>query len=176
MYYLTNTIDFKPGEVKKFGIVIADIWFIPDAKLDDLQNTDPLTAKLANTGYEKLGAYLALEVKRYVAEIKETQKKAETPEDKVATYSENIKKMDLINQDIEQLKRLVEAAEKIKQKKVSEIIKAVTPDVATTWRLIYATIGFLVVVASSFYFLWWGQIKAKQNQRVDASTSTKKEK
>ena len=99
-----------------------------------------------------LGAYLALEIKRYTGEIRDTQKLAETPEDKVAAYADNLKKLDIINKDIEQLKRLAEAIDKAKVKKVSEIIKTVTPDVATTWKLIYATIAFLVVVALSFLF------------------------
>ncbi len=175
LYFLTKNVDFKAGESKKFEIILSDIWYINEAKLDDLSATEKYTARLANTNYEKLGAYLALEIKKYAAEIKDTQKKADSPEDKVATYAENLKKLDRINADMEQLKRLVDAADKAKEKKISEVIKTVTPDVATTWKLIYATIAFLVVVALSFYFLWWGQIKAKQNQRIDV-VDTKKDK
>ena len=176
LYYLTSTLDFQPEETKKFTIILSDVWFIPDARLAELEDTDRYTSKLVNTGYEELGAYLALEIKRCVGEIVDSQKRAETPEDKVATYANNLKKMDIINRDIEQLKRLAEAADKAKAKKISEIIKTVTPDVATTWKLIYATIAFLVIVALSFYFLWWGQIKAKQNQKVDIINTEKKDK
>ncbi len=176
LYYLTSAFDFKPSELKKFTIILSDVWFIPDARLLELEGTDQYTEKLLNTGYEKLGEYLALEIKRYVGEIRDTQKKAETPEDKVAAYADNLKKMEVIAKDIEQLKRLAEAADKAKARKVSELIKTISPDVATTWKMIYATIAFLVIVAISFYSLWWGQIKARQNQRVDIINIEKKEK
>ena len=84
--------------------------------------------------------------------------------------------MEAIEKDIDQLKRLVEAAEKAKTKKLSEIIKTVTPDVATTWEIIYAAIGFLTIISIFFYFLWWGQTKAKQNQKLEIIQTPDKEK
>ena len=174
-YFLTNLIDFKAGETKKFEITISNIWSIPDTKLDELADTEKFTSQIKNTPYESLGNYLSNEIKRLSSEIKETQGKAQTAEDKVATYAESLKKLDLIADDIEQLKRLVDNLDKSKSTSKSESVKVKAPDVQTTWKLIYATIALLVVVALSFYFLWWGQIKVKQNQKVDIINLPKKE-
>ncbi len=177
LYFLTNTVNLKPLEVKKFEILISqDSLIISDMKLDELQTTETFTPKLAGTGYEKEGAYLSLEIKKLIDEIKNTQKNSVTAEDKIAAYTANLRRLDTIKENLEKLRRLVEAADKAKAKKLTEIIKTVTPDVATTWKIIYATIAFLTVISVFFYFLWWGQAKAKQNQKFEDVKITGKEK
>lgn len=171
LYYLARTVSFAPGETKKFVVKISD-WKISEKRLTAAEDTDQYTTKLVGSGYEKMAAYLAEEIKAKAKEIRATQGAASTPEDQIAAYSLNVKRLDQINQNIEQLRRMVEAAEKAKKKKTE--VKNVAPDVAMTWKLIYATIAFLVVIAISFYFLWWGQIKAKQNQKLEEVTGSGK--
>ena len=176
LYYLISTINFKPGETKKFEIIISDVWRIPESNLDQLQSMTSLTTKLTGTGYEKIGAYLTLEINKYVEEIKDEQNRAVIPEDKISAYTVNLKKVEAIEKDIEQLRRLVEMADKAKAKKLNEIIKTVTPDVRTTWQIIYAAIAFLTIISVFFYFLWWGQAKSKQNQKMEIMQTPDKEK
>ena len=168
LFYLTQKVDFEPGEQKKFEVVISDLWHIPEPKLDGLDEaTQTISLKVVGTEYDKLAAYLVLEIKKYISEIKQSQKEAVTPEDKIAVYAVNMQKMEAIQQKINQLRKMVEDIENKKTKKISEVIKSVTPDVATTWKLIYATIGFLAAISMFFYILWWGQAKAKQGQKLE---------
>lgn len=173
-FYLIKNVDFKPAETKKFEILIQDIWHIPEEKLDTLQiSGEEIGQKLGGSQYSQAAAFLVLEIKKNVSEIKETQAAAATPVEKVAAYSANIKKVEAIRQKIDELRRMNEEMDKAKSKKLTEVIKSVTPDVATTWKLIYAAIGFLAVISVLFFFLWFGQTKAKQGQKYENQEAPK---
>lgn len=167
-FYLMQTLDLKPAEKKKYEILIQDVWFIPEPKLDDIQTAaETLGQKMGGSQYNEAAAFLVLEIKKNVTEIKEAQTQAVTPIEKIAAYTSNIKKLELIRRKVDELRRMVEEMDKAKAKKLTQVIKSVTPDVAATWKLIYATIGFLTVISVLFFFLWFGQTKAKQGQKIE---------
>lgn len=166
LYYLTKTIDLKPAETKKFEVLIMHLT-IPDSKLDVVDAATKLVTQLAGSAYEKQAAYLLDEIKQSIDRIKESQEKAVLPEDMISAYSNNLKKVKLIEDDLEQIRRMIDTSEKVKVQKNLKVAPVVKPDVVTTWSIIYATIVFLAVISSFFYFLWWGQAKAKQGQTFE---------
>lgn len=168
LFYLIRHLDFEPGESRHFEITIADLWHIPDSKLDMLEKlAQELSLKLVGSDYDKLASYMANDVKKISGDIKESQQIVKTPDDKISLYALNIKRLETIIKKINELRGMLDEMEKSKAKKITAVIKSVTPDVATTWKLIYATIAFLTIISFFFYILWWGQTKAKQNQKVD---------
>ena len=172
MFYLYKKIDMKPGETKTYEITLLNVWYIPEPQLNSLEEkAQDLATQLAGTQYKAVGAYLMTEVRSLMSTIRETQENAKTPRDKIATYDANIQRMATIKENIEQLRKMIDEAEKSKAKSLTENIKSVTPDVAATWKLIYATIAFLTLISLFFYFLWWGQTKAKQGKKLDVIDS-----
>ena len=173
-YYVTNKVSLKPGESKTFSLVILDIWYISDSRLDQYQKkAEKLGFDLSKTSYSKPAAFNVAEVKRLVAEIKESQVKAVQPDDKVATYAVNLGRIKTIQEKIDQLKKMKEEdVASVKSKSIMNVVRSVTPDVSTTWMLIYITIGFLAFVSLLLYILWWGQTKAKQSHDKNLETGT----
>ena len=167
LYFVSRKVDFKANEKKRFQIVISDMWHFPEGKMNTMQETaETLAGKLGGSQYGKISAYLLVEIKKYLSDVRESQEKAAGIDDRIAVYSINTKRMDAVEDMLNQLRKMVEEMEKNKTSNIKQVIKTVTPDVATTWRLIYATLILLSIITVFFYALWWGQVMRKQHQEV----------
>ncbi len=175
-YYLTQTVQLKPGEAKKFVVRINDRWNVPDPKLADYADqAKDLNSYLESTEFKITAEYLYKEIMRFIAEIKESQAKVVTVKDRIATYLENVKKVEAIRQDILELERLTQIVkDREKQNNIEELIKKLAPNEKTIWRIIYGTIVFLAIIGLATYILWWGQTKQKQVRKFEDISQGKK--
>ena len=46
------------------------------------------------------------------------------------------------------------------------VFQGKAPNVTTTWRIIYAIVGFLAIVSFLFFILWWAQIKVSEGRKI----------
>lgn len=168
LFYLYKKEDFGPKEKKAYDIVISDMWFVSKDRLAGLQTTsENLAKKLVGSSYEKISSYIVEEIKKISEEITASQAVSLTPEEKVAAYAINAKKLQAMLDKVDQLRAMVDEVVKNKPRKINEVFDAVSPDLATTWKLIYGIIGFLAVISIFFFFLWWGQSKVKLGQQTE---------
>lgn len=168
LYYLYREMDLKPSETLSATIVFKNAWKIPIEKLDQLVKTaQEFQTRLKGTQYEETGTKIFAELERLTAQIKELQAKAETPADMIANFSLNLTRFNAVEDGVDKLKELVEEIEHPVPQTLPYYIKPATPDVSTTWKIIYGFIGFLSVIGFMFYALWWGQSKAKLNRKYE---------
>lgn len=168
LFYLQKEMDLKPSETVAATIVFRNAWKIPIQKLDHLvQTAQSLRDRLKGTQYEETGLKIYSELEGLAVQIKELQAKYDNPSDMISNFSLNLTRFSAVEDGVGKLKELVEEIEHPVPQTLPYYIKPATPDVSTTWKIIYAFIGFLTVLGLMFYALWWGQSKAKLNRKYE---------
>lgn len=168
LYFLYKEVDLKPSENITATVVFKNSWKIPVQKLENLIVTaQDFQKRLMGTQYEETGGKIVAELERLTTQIKELQAKAENPADMIANFSINLTRFTAVEDGVNKLKELVEEVEHPVPQTLPYYIKPATPDVSTTWKIIYGFIGFLTVIGLMFYALWWGQSKARLNRKYE---------
>lgn len=169
LYYLYREVSLKPSESLTATVVFRNNWKIPTEKLDSLiQTAQDFKKRLEGTQYEETGGKILAELEQLSTQIKELQAKSENPADMIANFSINLTRFNAVEDGVHKLKELVEEIEHPVPQTLPYYIKPATPDVSTTWKIIYGFIGFLTVLGLMFYALWWGQSKAKLNRKYES--------
>ena len=165
LFYLANEVDLKPGETRKFSLQIQDRWRVRETKLDGYHSeAKEIAAGLAGSEFETRSKYLIGEIDKYINVIKDTQTRKVSIKDKMALFQDNTKRVEVIEKNIAELRRMLEIMrERERQNKLEEILKRVFKEAA--WKIIYGTIFLLGLISFFTYILWWGQIKKKQNEK-----------
>lgn len=169
LYYLYREMDLKASETQNATIVFKNAWKIPLEKLDGMvQMAKGHQERLKGTQYEETGSKILEELERLATQIKELQAKYDNPADMIANFSLNLTRYNAVEDAEKKLKELVKEIEHPVPQTLPYYIKPATPDVSTTWKIIYGFIGFLTVLGLMFYALWWGQSKAKLNRKYES--------
>lgn len=168
LYYLYREVDLKASETTTATIVFKNSWKIPINKLERLEESaKKYQERLKGTQYEETGEKILAELERLSAQIKELQAKYDNPADMIANFSLNLTRFNAVEDAEKKLAELVQEIEHPTPQTLPYYIKPATPDVSTTWKIIYGFIGFLTVLGLMFYALWWGQSKAKLNRKYE---------
>lgn len=168
LYYLEGRFDLGPKEEKQSVAVIKNVWHFPEIRLDRiLVDAGDLNNRLMKTQYADTGKVLFSEIERLIQDIKKIQAETETPLDIIANYSLNLKRYNAASDGISRLRQLVEEVEHKVPQTVPYNIKPATPDVSTTWKLIFIMMGFLTFLGGVFYLLWWIQAKKRIDRKID---------
>jgi hypothetical protein len=168
---------FKPGEVKRYQIVMRDIWVFPLVRLDDLEErTNDALGELKGSYYEASSRYLADEIFKKIGEIREGQSQVESSIPKhIGTYLVNQKRYDdavLDYQRIDQMLAIIKAKklEELESGKVKNVlqrlkalrgIQAISQalfqkalSVTTTWKIIMGAIVFVSLFTTLHFIIW----------------------
>jgi len=168
LYYATRKVDLGPKESKRSVITIKNVWQIPEPKLELLlEEGRGLNKKLVKTQYEDIGNEIIAEIEKLAEDIKELQNRSETPLDHISNFTLNLKRYSAIQGGVHRLRELVDEVEHPVPQTVPFLIKPATPDIATTWRVIYGTVIFMTGLGILFYLLWWGQSKSKMGKKYE---------
>lgn len=172
LFFLAKKIVLKPLERKEIVIRLTDRWRVPEPKLESFTSkADEITAYLSSSEFKDAANYLNSEIGRYVQEIKETQASMVGIKDRISNYNVNLKKVEAIRLNLQELERMRQIImERQRENLLKELLKKMSPDVLTTWRIIYGTITFLGLISILTYFLWWGQAKSKLNRTYEDLT------
>ena len=173
-YVLEKQDQFTSRELKKYTIVVRDIWFIPDETLDSFQHqTERLLRLLQPTPYEKYANEQGKFVFSLLDEIRKLQAEVASSlslEDRIRAYVMNTQKLEVVKAKIRDLQQLFleipekkeDPLEKLKIliKKLAEIKNLVlvamgfTPNKPITWWIIFGIILFLGILSGVFYMSW----------------------
>ena len=174
--YLAKKELFKAGEVKKYEIIIQDIWSFPLTKGDALQSRGQAAFKeIKNSVYANSGQYLFDAISKKIDLIKQSQLQEHSIVDHIGLFRVNTKRYadveDLVNK-IEQLLAIVRAKklEELESGKVKNVLQKLKAlrglaalseaifkkglSVTTVWKIIFGTLGFVAFVTSINFFIW----------------------
>jgi predicted nuclease with TOPRIM domain len=168
MFFLYKEVDLKPSEAMTAVVTFKNAWKVPIEKLELLvKSAEDLQTRLVGSQYEETGKKIFDELNKLATQIKELQAKSESPADMIANFSLNLTRFNAIEDGERKLKELVHEIEHPVPQSIPYYIKPATPDVSTTWKIIYGFIGFLTVLGLMFYALWWGQSKARISRKYE---------
>jgi hypothetical protein len=190
-FYLVKDEVFQPGEAKRFSITLKNVWNINQDILDVyLKEATDLNKELSTTEFAEIGKALFNEIQKNADEIIESQKKAESVAERIDTYRQNQKRLALIKDDVEKMKKLLNEAKKKEEGEGSDKIKDLLQKAdffkfqqlsdkllkerlkkAGVWRIIVVIIGFTMALTVFFYGLWFLNLKKEEKRKLDKVTS-----
>jgi hypothetical protein len=176
LFYLTKKETFKPSEVKKYEIIIHDVWTHPQGKLDALAARG-LTAlnEVRDSMYTASGDFLYQDVLRKLEQIKESQEKDLPIKDHIGLFRVNGQRFTDAEELVDRMEHLMaivrakrlEELEKGKVKNVLQRLKALKGlaqlseaifkkgiTLTTVWRIIFATLGFVAFFTTLNFVIW----------------------
>lgn len=154
LYYLEKRVSFGSNESKVFEVTIKNVWVTSEEKVQDkMKEADDLRVKLVDTQYETTGQELYKEIEVLGKAIIDLQNSSKSALEIIANFSLNETRMNGIDESIDRLRKLVEEIENQVPQTVPFYTKPMTPDVSTTWKIIFGVIGFIIVLSGIFYVL-----------------------
>lgn len=157
----------QPGEVKSFEIVMDDVWVIAQEKLDLFRKqTEAIIDRLKGTPYLEQATLIAKTIYGRLDEIARTQTDAgATKQQHIAYYRDNLKVLDDIQKDIDDLQKILVAVGGPPNLKMVEESKMdlKSPNSKTTWIIIFSILVFIAILGGAFFFTWQGQVKTTEN-------------
>jgi len=187
-YLYKDNVDLEPSQIKEFIVKVKDVWRVSDVELDVLEkHTANIMLLLQHTDYASRAKLASDKIKNIIARIAKTQAAKVSAAEHIAYYRDNIKLLQEAKVEIAELERLVsqrgitagitvkwpedkpggglkttkakgyEGLDVIAQ----SIFKGKAPTIATTWKVIFTIIGFIGIIAASFFVLWYIQSKKK---------------
>lgn len=174
--YLLKEEEFGPGETKKYNIQIKDIWHFSDLQVQDLRERAEIAiGELQATDFEESGNRLFGEINGYLDEI-ENAKALDTSVDRhIGIFRLSNRLYDKAYEDfkrIEQMisivrakklqelesKRVRNVLERLKAlrglKQLSEALFKRKLSMNMTWKIIFATLGFVAFFTAFHFFMW----------------------
>lgn len=185
---------FAGKEIKKYQIILRDIWFIPQQEIDFLKDeTQKLVDLFMKSSFEAFAVKQQETINETLQAIMELQSGVESStvlEDRMRAFVLNSQRMDLVKKKIRALQDLLpeipvksgavqDIAEAIQHfvKKVAETKKlilmamGIQPNKPITWWIIIGIIIFLAGLTTIFYFVWLK--KLSDNKFVKGSNAKK---
>ena len=195
--FLTKEETFKPGESKKYEIIIRDIWNLPLSKVNTLQErADIAITEIRNSIYAESGEYLFARVQDRVDNIHNSRKTEETIKEHIGNFRVNTKRYEAAEKDIQKLEQMLaivrakklEEMEKGKVKNILQKLKALRGlatlseaifkkgiTVTATWRIIMGALAFVIIFTSWHFVTWMQRSKTMGEERGPKSGAAMKE-
>lgn len=154
LYYLEKNVSFLSKESKTYEVIIKNVWVTSEIKIQSkIKEAELLKNKLLNTQYESDGIEIFNEIEELGKDILELQNASKSALETIANFSLNETRMNGIDEDLDRLRKLVEEIENQVPQTVPFYTKPMTPDISTTWKIIFGVIAFLLVLSGIFYGL-----------------------
>jgi hypothetical protein len=185
-FYLFQELLFAPGEKRVFNVQVKNVWLIPQSVIDGyIKETSDLKEQLAKTVFVDAAEMLFSSIKANIDIIIDTQKSAVTVKDYISTYRGNKKREKNIQDDIEKLRKLLEASkEKVESKggiknfiqtvQVLRIFKELSAQIfkkkmspGFIWKLILGIVAFVLALTAFFYGIWTMKLKKEEKRKYD---------
>jgi len=179
--FLAKEEEFKPGETKRYEIVIKDIWRISLEQTETMrEKTEKAAEELKASEYSGNASYLAEGIVHNLDEIEKNQKDKQDMKKYIGAARANKARFKDAEKDFDKLSKLLafvkskklEELEKSKVKNVLQKIQALRgvaalssaifgkrPTLTFTWKVIWGTMGFVAFFTVFHFFTWWQRSK-----------------
>ena len=195
LFVLEKKDTLQPLESKRYEIILRDIWYIPQERIELLKKqTESVLTHLKGSSYEKFATQQGESIYKILDEIISLQAEVADStvlEDRMRAFILNSSRYDLAAQKLRDLQALLlEVPMKRTETAIEQIRKAVKsirnvvdvirvgfqPNLSTTWLIILGIIAFLFVMAASFYVVWVSKLKdLKSIKKKDSAKKTSPE-
>ncbi len=191
-FFLSAEETFGPREIKRFEIEIKNVWYVSRELLDRyLAEATSLNEQLADSSLAEIAATLFNEIEQNIILINESQEEFTSITDHIAKYRLNSKRLRIVEEDLDRLRRLalrkddgtqmkmakelqsaqdvLKKVERITNIKLTEIAKDLVEKLKQigVWRVVYTVVMFLVALTTFFYFVWFTRLKKEEKQKVE---------
>ncbi len=179
--FLQKEETFKPGETKKYRIVLKDLWHIDKGKVKDLRaRAERVFAELKGTDYENNAKFILSQIMSNLQKVEDSHATKDDMANYIGTYRVDTKRLKQSVKDIERLEKILAFVKAMKLKKlerssvknilqklkslrgiaaVSKAIFGKKPSINTTWRIIWGIMIFVAIFTSIHFFVWWKRSK-----------------
>lgn len=157
LYYVHKEVKLEPGESVSRQIKIEDVWIIPESELEQLvKKSNDLTKKLEGTDYFETASVINKNINnKYQTILNEQVDAADAlPQTHIATYRENQRRKDEIEELISKLQKMVDRIELSKGSG-----KGGKVSIKSTWWMIIGVVAFLGLVSFILFILWHKQTR-----------------
>ncbi len=174
--YLAKEETLIPGEVKKYTVVLKDIWNIPVNKTEELRaRAKEAMDELANSIYSKSADFLFEKIQRKLDQITTSQSTKSVAKEHIGIFRVNENRYKEAKDDVDKLENMlaIVRAKKLKEleqgkvKNILQKLKALRGLAAlsdaifkkrlsmnTTWKIIITTLLFVGFFTGLHFFVW----------------------
>jgi hypothetical protein len=166
-YVFKEEIELAPKETRVFEVVVRDLWFVPQEKLDHLKNyTGIVLSRLQKTEYLDSAKQLADSIGTRLDEIGAMQMdEGLSRKARIGNYRRNLQALDQIKEDLARMEKLLSftGGPPVPEMLEESPLKSDAPSTTTTWLVIFMIMIFLGFLGGQFFFTWHRRIKASQD-------------
>ncbi len=183
--YLAKEDVFKPGEEKRYEVVLKDVWRFPVNKLDPMEKRAKIAIEeIKDSAYASSGQYLFEQVTKSIELIRETQSRELPPDEHIGIFRTNEKRYEETKAAVERIEQMlaIVRAKKLEQlegSKVKNVLKRLQAlrglqalseavfkkgiSVTMTWKIIGGCIAFVAFFTAYHFFIWAGRSGKKSD-------------
>ncbi len=183
--YLAKEEIFKPGEERKYEVVLKDVWRFPVNKLDPMEKRAKVAMnEIKDSAYASSGQYLFDELTKNIELIRETQSRDLPPDQHIGIFRTNEHRYEDVKQSVERIEQMlaIVRAKKLEQlegNKVKNVLKRLQAlrglqalseaifkkgiSVTMTWKIIGGCIAFVAFFTTYHFFIWAGRSAKKSD-------------
>lgn len=192
--YLTKEETFAPGEIKKYQVVLKDIWQFPMTKVDDVdQRAIEAKEELQNTAFQNSANFLFENIQRRIEEIRQAPTSGISVESHIGIFRANDRRYVDAREDLRRIEQMLaiirakklEELQRGKVKNVLQRLKALRGlralsemlfkkaiSVTTTWKIIFGIILFVAGI-TTIHFIIWARRSGRQGEEFGPSAGEK---
>ena len=169
-YVFKEKISLAPKEARVFEVVVKDLWFVPQDKLDGLRNyTGLVMGRLEKTEYADSARKIADSILARLGDIETTQNdESVSRKTRIGNFRYHTRTLAEIKEDLARMEKLLSftggppVPEMLKESK----LKSDAPSNTTTWLVIFMILVFLGLLGGQFFFTWNRRISASRDAGV----------
>ena len=169
-YVFKEKVSLAPTETRVFEVVVKDLWFVPQEKMDNLKNyTQMVLGRLEKTQYADSAHKMADSIFARLSEIETVQNDESLGRKaRIGNFRHHTQTLAEIKEDLARMEKLLTftggppVPEMLEESK----LKSDAPSRTTTWAVIFLILIFLGLLGGQFFFTW--QRKAKMTQESAA--------
>ena len=158
-----NEFILRPRQMQNLEIEVEDIWYIPKSRLDAFKKqTDLLVNQLQDTEYIESGQKLSKTIYENlnIIIISQDDDTLGTKEH-IGVYRTNLKLIEQIKEDIEQLERQVTLANIKTPEIIPEPEAKPEPTKAVIWIIVFIML-FIATLGGVFFFTWHARTRSSE--------------
>ena len=186
--FLAKEETFKPGETKRYQIVLRDIWHIEPGAVEDLRHrSERIFEEIKGSDYEANATFLFNNVADRLDKIMASKANKADMSNYIGTFRTNTQRYKSAESDVEKLEKMLafikaKKLQKLESSSVKNILQKLQslrgiaaiskaifgkrPSANTTWKIIWGIMIFMAFFTAVHFFTWWRRSKTMGEEEV----------